>query len=339
MSLTVRSVATGLALGFSLYFVARGMWWIEQPLVPPLLLGALALYLGIMVTATLVDDDGQRRMPLWVTIAVVAVAVAIPTMVSLAFTPVSRLAPFATWYIGGVGLLGVVCVVRRRPICGWAVLLSLIVSSMAWMGPGNALRLGLVGSVVWMVVAQLLVWMWARAVRDTERLAGIQQQVSSWHAAQQVRQRERRRRVQYALAVAGPVLSRVVTTGGALDEQERMQARLAEGQLRDELRGGDLLNDEVRLAIDAVRRSGGTVTVLDEGGLEGVPEQRRAQIRDELAAALHGAGSLRVIIRAARHPQTALTVVGRAGGGAYADDDAVELWLEIARDAASDTHD
>ncbi len=336
MSLTVRSVATSLALGFSLYFVARGLWWVEQPALPPLLLAAIAMYLGVMVTAIFVDDGPGRRMPRWTAAVVVLAAVLIPAMVTLSFDPFWRVAPFATWYIGGVGLLGVVCVVRRRSLFGWAVLLALVVSAAVGMGPLNALRLGLVGSVLWMVMAELLMWMWARAVQDTEALADIQRRVSAWQTSQRARQSERRRRVQYALSVAGPVLSRVVASGGELSEDERMQARMAEGRLRDELRGGELLNDAVREAIDEVRRSGGTVTILDEGGLEDLAPDRRAEIREELARALCGVGGLRVIVRAARDDQTAVTVVGRVPGGDASDDDAVALWQEIARDAASD---
>lgn len=168
-------------------------------------------------------------------------------------------------------------------------------------------------------------------MRDTERLAEIQQAVSAWHATQRVRQRERRLRTQFALAVAGPVLSRVVAARGVLDEQERMDARLAEGRLRDELRGADLLNDAVRNAIEAARRRGVVVTVFDEGGFDGIDETRRELIRDELAVVLSRAQTARLIIRSARDPRVAVTVVGRAGSRASGDDDAVDLWHEIPR--------
>lgn len=336
MTLTVRVVATSLALGFCLYFIARGMWWIEQPDVPPLMLAALALYLGIMVMITLTDDAPPGRMPLWTAITALVAAATIPTLVSLSLHSLLRSSPFATWYVGAVGLVAVVCVVRGRPFVGWAAFVLLAVAAMFWMGPSDALRLGLVGSLVWMVVAQLLVLMWARAMRDTERLTEIQQQVFSWRATQQVRQRERRQRVQYALAVAGPVLTRVVATGGVLDDAERRQARLAEGRLRDELRGGGLLNDAVRAAIAEARLAGATVTVLDEGGLDGLPEQRQAEIRDELAEALQGVGGMRVIVRAARHAVTAVTVVGRWPDGEHSDEDAVGLWRAIPRVAESE---
>lgn len=122
----------------------------------------------------------------------------------------------------------------------------------------------------------------------------------------------------------------MVASRGLLDDDERLEARLAEGRLRDELRGADLLNDDVRNAIDAARRHGASVTVFDEGGLDGVDEGRRMEIRDELAAVLRSAGTGRIIIRSARDPLVAVTVVGRAGLRA-SDDDSVDLWHEIAR--------
>ncbi|PKQ33284.1 MAG: hypothetical protein CVT61_16970, partial [Actinobacteria bacterium HGW-Actinobacteria-11] len=231
------------------------------------------------------------------------------------------------------GLLGVVCIVRRRFLIGWLTLAVLVAASSAYLGIGVALTLGLVGSIMWIVVARLLVMFWDRAVRDTERLAEIQQAVSAWHATQSVRQRERRLRTQFALAVAGPVLGRVVASRGALDDRERLEARLAEGRLRDELRGADLLNDAVRNAIDAARLRGAVVTVFDEGGFDGIDDTRRSEIRDELASVLMQAQSARLIIRSARDARVAVTVVGRAGTRASGDDDAVDLWHEIAREA------
>jgi len=172
---------------------------------------------------------------------------------------------------------------------------------------------------------------WDRAVRDTEHLAEIQRAVSVWHATQLVRQRERRVRVKYALGVAGPVLTRTVASHGLLTEEERLEARLAEGRLRDELRGASLLNDAVREAIHEARLRGIAVTVFDEGGLDELDEERRDAIRDELADIVVRADAERVIIRAARDARTAVTVVGRTGTGDSSDEDAVGLWHEIPR--------
>jgi len=327
---TVRSVATSLAVGFALYFVARGIWWIEQPTAPLVMVLAIGLYL-VVVNVAILGHGAVVRMPMWSAILALVASALIPILVTSSLDPADRTAPFATWYIGALGLLGVVCVVRRRALIGVLVLGVLVVTASAYLGFVVALNLGLVGSIMWVVVAGLLVMFWDRAVRDTERLAEIQQAVSAWHATQRVRQRERRLRTQFALAVAGPVLSRVVAARGVLDEQERMDARLAEGRLRDELRGADLLNDAVRNAIEAARRRGVVVTVFDEGGFDGIDETRRELIRDELAVVLSRAQTARLIIRSARDPRVAVTVVGRAGSRASGDDDAVDLWHEIPR--------
>ncbi|WP_144873666.1 hypothetical protein [Microbacterium sp. 1.5R] len=334
MNRSVRSVATSLAVGFAMYFAARGVWWIEQPTGPLLMVAAIALYLVVVNAAILWDSAVSVRMPLWTALLALASSVVIPVLVTVSLDPATLTAPFATWYIGALGLLGIVCVVRRRFLIGWMIVVILVAASSASLGFLVSLSLGLVGSVMWVVVAHLLVMFWDRAVRDTERLAGIQQAVSAWHATQQVRQKERRLRTQFAVAVAGPLLSRAVATRGALDREERLEARLAEGRLRDELRGGDLLNDAVRDAIEEARRRGAVVTVFDEGGMDDVPETRRSEIRDELAEVLRQARAERWIIRAARDPRTAITVVGRASAGMASDDDAVDVWHEIPRDSA-----
>lgn len=329
MKRTVRSVATSLAVGFALYFVARAVWWIEQPSAPLLMVAAIGGYFAV-VNIAILGAPMSLRMPLWSAVLALLVSAIIPVLVTLSLEPADRTAPFATWYVGGLGVLGVVCVVRRRFLIGWAILAMLVGVASCCLGFAVALNLGLVGSIMWVVVARLLVMFWDRAVCDTERLAEIQQAVSAWHATQQVRQRERRLRTQFALDVAGPILSRVVAARGSLDARERLDARLAEGRLRDELRGAELLNDDVRDAIGAARRRGAVVTVFDEGGLDGIGEHRRIEIRDELAAVLTSAQSARLIIRSAKDPRVAVTVVGRTGTRSC-DDDSVDLWHEILR--------
>ncbi len=332
MNRSVRSVATALAVGFTMYFAARAVWWTVQPTEPLLMVAAILLYLAVVITAVLIEAPGGARMPVgWGGVAVIT-GIVIPVMVNASLLPFHRTAPFATWYIGGIGVLSVVCIVRRRPVMGWLVLVVLAISSAVFIGPFVALELGLVGSLTWALIAQLLVLFWDRAVRDTAHLADIQRAVSAWHATQLVRQRERRVRVQYALAAAGPVLARTVASHGRLTDAERHDARMAEGRLRDELRGASLLNDSVRSAIRDVRLRGIAVTVFDEGGLDELDEHRRGEIRDELAEVLTSADAERIIIRAARDAHAAVTVVGRTGAGDSSDEDAVGLWHVIPRE-------
>jgi hypothetical protein len=73
------------------------------------------------------------------------------------------------------------------------------------------------------------------------------------------------------------------------------------------------------------------VTVFDDGGLEGLDEQTKGLIREELADVLADSSSARLIIRAPRDARIAVTVVGRSAAGESSDEDSVELWREIPR--------
>lgn len=334
MKLTVRIVATALAVFFALYFAARGLWWTTAPRLPWLLVVVILVFVGVILTTVVVGVRERLKMPTWPTAVALASAVLLPIANNIALDPASLRAPYATWYIGGIGLVGVVLIVRRRTIAGWLSLLALAITTIAWIGLGDALGLGLVGSIVWMVVAQLLVTFWDRAVDDTDRLASIQQAASAWQTTQAVRQRERRERVRYALAVAGPSLARLIEKKGDLSPDERLEARYAEGRLRDEIRGGSILNDQARAAIEDARRRGSTVAVFDDGGLEGLGDAAKERIRAELAAVLREAHAERIIIRSAKDSEVAVTVVGRSAAPDGSDEDSVELWHEIRRTEA-----
>jgi hypothetical protein len=347
--ISVRVVLGGLAIAFVGYLAARGLWWTSPVLHPLAALAALGLYLATALLCILWDPVPTRaatgaprtsssaveprtgqRLPLWATALALTCALVIPSSVAYAVGPDARTTTFATWYLGGIGALMTIVMVRGRPWVAWIGTVMLAIASMLWMGPAAALALGLVGSIVWVGAAQLLVRSFDKAARDTARLVGLQRAASGWQAAQTVRQRERRVQVQQALSIAGPTLTRTVATGGRLDDADRVEARLAEGRLRDELRGRLLLDDAVRAELDRARRRGATVTLLDEGGLDGVADADLAVIRAELAETLGAAASDRLFIRTSPHDRVAVTVVGRsASGGGLSDEDSVDLWHEI----------
>ncbi len=346
--INVRTVLVSLGVAFTAYLAARGLAWTGAVAYPIVIVIALSMYL---ITTWLcifwdpreappADDEhppppvgvrGPTTLPLWACVLAIACAVLVPSSIALGVGADSRTEPFATWYLGGIGVLMTIVMVRRRPLVAWAGIVVLAAASMAWMGVVPALQLGLVGSIVWVVVAQLLLFSIDRAARDTAQLAQLQRAASAWQASQAGRQRERRVQVQRALAVAGPVLSRTVATGGRLDDEQRLEARVAEGALRDEMRGPRLLDDEVRSQLEAARRRGATVTVLDEGGLDGADAASLALIRAQLAETVSTSQSDRLYIRTSPDEHVAVTVVGRsAAASGHADEDVVELWHEIA---------
>jgi hypothetical protein len=346
VTLSVRTILIGLGLAFTAYLAGRGLGSAASADQPFVVVGTVALYL---LTAWLclfwevkpsprfpenLDQHGwlrgPRPLPPIAGVLAVAVAALAPSTTALGVGEEFRSTPFATWYIGGIGALMTVVMVRRRTLFAWAGTVILAVSSMLWLGVIEALTLGLVGSVLWVSAAQLMLLSLDRAANDTARLEQLQRAASAWQAAQTGRERERRIQVKRALAIAGPILARAIMTGGGLDEYERREAKLAEGQLRDELRAPRLLDDDVRAALYAARRRGATVTVLDEGGLERVGDGDLAEIRNELARTIEAAQSDRIYIRTSPDDRVAVTVVGRKTGDTMvSDDESVDLFAEI----------
>lgn len=338
---TVRGIVSAIGVMATAGLAARCMWWTGDVDHPWLLVAALVIYL--LVTWLTIFWGGFRvasrpgaaprsALPLWVAGLALAVAVIVPNIVMFGVEEESRTQLFATGVIGEIGGLMTIVMVRGRAATAWIGTAALAVSVSLWLGPVQALSLGLPGSVMWVAAAQLLMFALDRAARDTERLAQLQQAASAWQASQAGRRRERRIQVQRALQAAGPILGRTIETGGNLRPEERVEARLAEGRLRDELRGPRLLDDGVRAELEAVRRRGITVTMFDEGGLEDLAEHQLTAVRAELAATLREASSMRLIIRTSPHEHTAITVVGRSGEGeSISGEDDVDLWREIRR--------
>ncbi|MCR2801740.1 hypothetical protein QNO21_02855 [Microbacterium sp. zg-Y818] len=348
MRLRPRIVLSALGVAFTAYLGIGWPWW-EGGFSDhwAATAGAVALYLaaswlsifwggrsGEALQRGLVDDTGMTTgvggptlLPAWVAGLALLTAATVPSVVWASVDEAGRTQPYATWTIGAIGALMVIIVVRRRPVVAAAGIALLTLQGAVWIGLVPALSLGLVGSVVWTAMAQLLMWSTDRASRESTQLTRLQRAASEWLASQAGRQRERRVQVQRALAVAGPVLTRTIAAGGDLDAHERELARLAEGRVRDELRGRRLLDDDVRGVLEAARQRGANVTVLDEGGLDGLGERALRAVRAELAEVLRDAQSERIYIRTAPHETVAVTVVGRSREDG---EDTVDLWREIA---------
>jgi len=343
MTLRVRATLSVLAVAFTAYLAAGALVWTTPPQYPALQLGAVAFYLVTTWVCVfwnsgpapdredpITGDLGHRSvLPSWAAVLALAVAVLVPNATWVAVGSPLLATDIGTWSIGAVGALFAVVMVRRRPWVAWTGVVVLAVEAAWWIGPASALALGAVGSLLWVGVAQLLTGLVDRAASDTAELTALQRAASEWLASQEGMRRERRTQVQRALALAGPVLTRTIETRGRLDDDERRAARIAEEALRDELRGSALLDENVRAALAAARERGTTVSVLDEGGLDGLSAGERAVIRARLSAVLADADSDRVYIRAAVHDEIAVTIVGRSA----ADDgeDEVDLWSEIPR--------
>ncbi|MFV0373563.1 MAG: hypothetical protein ACK5KK_05640, partial [Microbacterium sp.] len=314
----MRSVLSSLAVAFTAYLAVGAMVWTAPVDHPVIVTASVAMYLVVTWLCIFwrlgerAAPAGESRFPMWTAALALVAAVAVPNATWWGVGEVARSLPFATWSLGGIGALMAIVMVRGRPWTAWAGVVILTIEASLWIGVPAAIALGATGAIVWVGVAQLLTGLIRRAERDTAELTELQRAASEWLASQDGRRRERRIQVRRALAVAGPVLMHTIDNGGDLPERERREALLAEGRLRDELRGPRLLDDTVRTQLEAARLRGSRVTMLDEGGLDDLDDAQLQQIRERLAAALEGAASERLYIRTSPDPEVVVTVVGRS---------------------------
>jgi hypothetical protein len=104
-----------------------------------------------------------------------------------------------------------------------------------------------------------------------------------------------------------------------LDEESKKEAKLLEAQLRDSIRGRELIDSKLQEAIRSARVRGVEVVVLDEGGMESLAENSKSEIRQKFATELDQVSSGRVTIRAPRGGKTHATFVASRPGTATPD--------------------
>ena len=149
--------------------------------------------------------------------------------------------------------------------------------------------------------------------------------------------------------MALPMLRTIQQSGGDLPQRNAPSAFTSRAPIRDEIRGRKLLNDAVREQVMLARRRGTTVTLLDEGGIDDLESDELERVLEPARAdALRGHDADKVIARTVPEgSEVAVTVVGlrstddgsASALGDDADDDEVELWLEIPRSHAPERVD
>lgn len=337
-----RWIIVGLAAVFSAYVLYLAYYTIDQPAMRAPVIAAMVLF-AIATTISLLPW-GPVRMPIWMAAFNFAVVVAMTFLVSTQLDPfVEGGNGYATWYVAAGGVLLTITSTRRRHTWAWLGIGFLVVHTVIWASPMGLVTLGVIGSASWVAVSHILNRALARATRDAQRFAVAERETADWQAAQEAHLSERQFRLGQTSAMALQMLQTIERTGGDLTPEQREECLHLEGAIRDEIRGRRLLNDAVRDEVMDARRRGVTVTLLDEGGIDDLPDDELERVHNELARAIRGTDADRVIARTVPEgSDVAVTVVGlRASDEAKRllgnhsddedDDDDVALWLEIPR--------
>lgn len=334
-----RYIIITLAAVFSAYHLVLATYSIGVPRDKTAYVAAMVLY-AVATTLSLWPSKAVR-MPLWMAVFNVVVAIAIPVMVAGELDSRSVGSDYSTWYPAAVGTLMVITSTRQRHLLAWVGAGTLIAQTIIWAGPSALISLGVIASTLWVAVSHVISRSLAKIARDAEHYAVAEREAAEWQAAQEAHLFERQFRLRQTNRTSLPLLRQIVASGGDLTDAQRQECLYLEGAIRDEIRGRKLLNDRVREQVMQARRRGAVVTLLDEGGLDDLPEHELDRVLNALADAMSSSHTDRLIARTVPEgSDVAVTVVGLNsfdGGAASAlgssddDEDQVDLWLEIPR--------
>ena len=346
MNITVpRSLIVALAAVFSAYHLVLATVSLGMPQHKAPYIAAMVIYAA--ATTMSLWPSKRMRMPVWLAATNVGAAVAMIFLVSSQLPDGPGSASYAAWYTAAIGTLMVITSSRRRHAYAWLGVGILGAQTIAWQGFSGLFDLGVAGSLMWIGVSHALSSSLASAGRDARQYAVAEQEAAAWRAAQEAHVFERQFRLGQTGRMALPMLRRISATEGELSDAEREECLNLEGAIRDEIRGRKLLNDHVRREVMAARRRGTTVTLLDEGGIDGLSEDDHERVLNRLAEAIASANADRIVARTVPNEDstTAVTVVGlrsndegmssALGMNVEEEPDEVDLFLEIPRVATT----
>lgn len=310
-----------VTISFGSFMGILGFFWLPQYERPAMALLALGLYFSTLATTVL----GYRglKIPFWQGLANFAGAVAIPLLINPQIDK-SAAGTYATWYVGALGCLAAATVVRQQTIFAWLIVTSGMGQALFWSGPEHAFKTGLVGAACLVLAGQAVSIGLRRAASEADKYSEDATATAISTASVTASRMARQERIDQTLRGALPMLELIIKRGGRLSTKEAAEARYLEASLRDEIRGRNLLNDELRAAIDSARRRGVEVIVLDEGGLDSTSEIERDELLSQVISALDGVTTGRVTLRSPAGESWRITLAAMRPGQPTPD-----VWLKI----------
>jgi hypothetical protein len=277
---------------------------------------SVAIFIYVVVALISVFYYINREMPAllaWVNLLVVVI---VPQLIHEAID-VATVDSQTSWYVSGLGALLAVTAIRGQQAVSWIGAAVLSLEVLVWGGTETLFNSGLAGAMSLVVAANVLSFALTRIEIETQTYLDKAIEIEAAAAVESSTRLERSRRLTETLRVSYPLLQKIAA--GELDEESRQEAKLLEAQLRDGIRGRELIDSKLQEAIRSARLRGVEVVVLDEGGMESLAENSKVTLRQRLATELDQISSGRVTIRAPRGGKTTATFVASRPGTAKPD--------------------
>lgn len=231
---------------------------------------------------------------------------------------------YASWYVGGMGVLLGIIAIRGQASLAWLAGLIVAVVVVQEAGFGAIGSSGLVGMVVLIAASQATARSVSKADLEVEELQKAEIQTEAEIISSAAAGRERRERLQRVLDRALPELSLITAHKGILNAQQQQKFLQLEASLRDDIRGRKLINEDVQAAAQSARERGVQVLLLDEGGLDQVNDDMRKVVLDKVVVAINSVTAGKVVIRSPKGEKWLVTVAASRPGT-----NAPDLWLKF----------
>ena len=258
----------------------------------------------------------KREMPAFLAWVNLTVVVIVPWLIHGAIIEAS-VDSQSSWYVSGIGALLAVTAIRGHQVVSWIGTSVLSLEVLIWGGTGALFNTGLAGALALVFSANAISYALARIETETQTFLDQAIEIEAAATIEAATRLARSKRLTETLFASYPLLEKIAS--GQLDQETKSAASLLEAELRDGIRGRDLIDPELKLAIRSARLRGVQVVVLDEGGLASLTEAAKSGIRQRFASELDGISSGRVTIRAPRGGKTNATFVASRPGTATPD--------------------
>ena len=292
-----RLALTGVAILFGLYHAVLGVLFLGEYQNPSYAIGGLVTYLVALLVATL--DKRGLKMRVASAVFVSLAAVSLPQLIFVALGEV-RQGSYTTWHIAAIGTLLAIVTIRKFAVLAWIALAITSLEVIEWGGPDVIFNSGLVGALLLVATAQAASWALGSSSKSAEEFRRRALAIDTATAASSAARTERTERLNQTLKEVLPLLEKISDSKGNLTKAERLKAQLTEAELRDQIRGRNLLSIDVVSETRNARMRGIEVQLLDDGGLDDLSQEDRTPYLWEVASRLKAVKAGKVVIRAAK---------------------------------------
>jgi hypothetical protein len=306
---------------FSVFHAALGISTLGSYPDQGLAVFAVSIYL-VSVLATILFYRGVK-LPIAQALVNLVAASLVPLLINNQLNP-AEADSYTTWYVIGIATLMAATAVRRQRLIAWLGTGIMVLQVIAWAGFLAGWQTGLAGATMLVFAGHTISAGIEKASRETIAFTQQALEIEKEKVANVAARAERRTRLESALRGARPMLDLIQNQKGKLSVAQKLDAKLLEASLRDEIRGRGLMTASIRDAARSARLRGIEVIILDEGGLDQVEEPKRSEILNQIAKSLDQVHSGRVTLRAPIAEAWKVTFVATRNGVTKPD-----IWLKF----------